>query len=111
MCFCKPSCCPKDVNVLQSLSQASCTLPTKSLPLLNAYETKGKELLAAVDRVSEQAVLSIAEAAEALLQFLEQMRQQGRGDNLAVAAVRALGRHVLMCILPSPIVHLLLMSS
>lgn len=45
--------------------------------------------------VSEKAMLNIAETAEALLQFLEEMRQGRREGLLVVAAVRALGRLVI----------------
>ena len=37
-------------------------------------------------------MLSIAETAEALLQFLEEMKQKDRDDLLSLAAARALGR-------------------
>ena len=43
-------------------------------------------------RVSSKAMLSIAETAEALLQFLEEMKQKDRDDLLSLAAARALGR-------------------
>lgn len=43
-------------------------------------------------RVSNRSMLSLAETAEALLQFLEEMRQQRRDELLAIVAARALGR-------------------
>ena len=44
------------------------------------------------DRVASRAMSSLSETAEALLQFLQELRGQNSGDMIAVAAVRALGR-------------------
>jgi hypothetical protein len=43
-------------------------------------------------RAAGRAMSSLAETAEALLQFLEEMRMQGRTQLIAVAATRALAR-------------------
>ena len=44
-------------------------------------------------RVASKAMTSIAETAEAILQFLEAMKEKERDDLLSLAAARALGRY------------------
>lgn len=50
-------------------------------------------MLSLTCRAVGRAMSSLAETAEALLQFLEEMRAQGRTNLMAVAATRALARY------------------